>query len=473
MMSSTPVASPFEGWRGLLSITPDQLERLTATKPLRFIVGHNKTEFTIHTSLLPPLSAPLTALARGELKKSPDCYVTLEEIGEDVFLRFMQFLYTGTYMSFQRDEKEEPSKQVEAVSQMTASISEELSDQTVQETPMGLDQSPCPPCATSSTIHRGSSKDSSHCTTLFDGGQVSDQESLSKPLSQALGTPTTTGGLFGGLKQQQPSTSLFGSGVGTTGGLFGGSKQQQPSYSLFGSGVGTTGGLFGGLKQQQHSTSLFGSGVGTTGGLFGGSNQHQPHTGLFSSVEMSNASSGTAGGQFGGVEVSNTGFGGSPSLKRKLALASTLCDCGPSKKKREYLSDFAQKYCGAIIDQGNIHCKPKTETLPFKFIGHARLWVFSNSFDITALMDLASSQLALELAQWGIWPSSFVSEFGDLVRYVYKNCPTGECRLTQIVAQYAACVAEDVCGLKGWSILLKEVPNFAADLVDQMTSRLG
>ena len=44
-----------------------------------------------------------------------DGCVTLAEIDEDVSLRFMQFLYTGTYMSFHHDEKEEPSKQTGAV----------------------------------------------------------------------------------------------------------------------------------------------------------------------------------------------------------------------------------------------------------------------------------------------------------------------------------------------------------------------
>ena len=366
---------------------------------MRFVIGHNKTEHTIHTGLLPPLSASLTALAYGELKRSPDGRVTLAEIDEDVFLRFMQFLYTGTYMSFRHDEKEEPSKQTGAVPQTTPSVSEELTDQTVKAIPIGLGQSPSP-CATNSTTHRPSSADSSHSTTLFGGGQISDQAGFSKPVSQVLGTATTTGGLVSGSKQQRSFASLFGLGE-TSGSLF--AKQQQPSTSLFRRGFG----------------------------------------------------------------VSNTGSGGSPSLKRKLALAST-CDCGPSKKNRKYLSGFAQKHSG--VDQGNDYCEPKTDSLPSKFSGHARIWVFANRFDITALMDLASSRLVLELAQCDIWPSSFVSEFGDLVRYVYKNCPAGECRLTQIVAQYAACVAEDMSEL---SVLSTEVPAFAADVVDQMARRLG
>lgn len=88
-------------------------------------------------------------------------------------------------------------------------------------------------------------------------------------------------------------------------------------------------------------------------------------------------------------------------------------------------------------------------------------------------MDLAFSQLAHELTQWTIWPSAFVPGFGGLVRYVYGNHTAGGCQLRQLVAQFTACVVEDVSGLEGWSTLLKEVPDFAADLVDQMTNRLG
>jgi hypothetical protein len=402
----------------------------------------------IHTGLLSLLSAPLTDLAHRELEKSPDGYVALEDTGEDVFFRFMQFLYTGTYMSFQPDKKEEPSKQVEAASQMTASIGEELWNQNI---------------AISSTIHRGCSKDSSHSTTLSVGGPLTDQKCLSKPLSQAVETAPISRDLFGGSMPQQPSTSLFGSGVGSTGGLFGGPKPPQPSTSVFGSGVGSTGGLFGvggfgatgglfsGPKPQQPSTSVF----DTTGGLFGPRNHYQPRAGLFDSVE-----------------VKPTSLGSSPSVKRKFSLDSTVCDCGPSKKKRRCLSDFAQKYTGGIIDQSNVHCKPKTETWSFSFSGHASLWVFANKFDIPALMNLASTRLALELAQHDVWPSAFISEFGNLVRYVYGHCPAGEHFLKKLVTQYAACVVEDVCRLEGRWILLKEVPGFAADLVNQMIDRL-
>ena len=107
--------------------------------------------------------------------------------------------------------------------------------------------------------------------------------------------------------------------------------------------------------------------------------------------------------------------------------------------------------------------------MSFEFIGHARIWVFARRFGIASLTDLAFTQLAHELTEWTIWPSAFVPRFGGLVRYVYGNCTTGESQLRQLVAHFAACVVEDVSGLEGWSALLKEVPHFAVDLVEQMT----
>lgn len=181
-----------------------------------------------------------------------------------------------------------------------------------------------------------------------------------------------------------------------------------------------------------------------------------------------------------------SGFGGTPnspmlckqqqpgsqrSSKRKLD--SIACDCGPYQKKGDFVSAFVEKYGGADAGQPIWQSKPKHEALPFDFIGHARIWVFANRFDIAALMDLASSQLVHELTQWAIRPSAFVCDFGGLVRYAYDSHPAGGSQLTQVVAQFAACVVEDVSGLEGWSTLLKEVPDFAADLVDQMTDRLG
>jgi hypothetical protein len=81
--------------------------------------------------------------------------------------------------------------------------------------------------------------------------------------------------------------------------------------------------------------------------------------------------------------------------------------------------------------------------------------------------------LVRELAHWTISPSAFLTDFGALVRYVYGDRMARGCRLRLLVAQFAACVVEDVSGLDDWLMLMNETPDFGADLVDQMINRLG
>ncbi|KAH8757632.1 hypothetical protein F5883DRAFT_374399, partial [Diaporthe sp. PMI_573] len=59
--------------------------------------------------------------------------------------------------------------------------------------------------------------------------------------------------------------------------------------------------------------------------------------------------------------------------------------------------------------------------------------------------------------------SAFVPKFARFVRYIYS------CTLRLLVAQFAACVVEDVSGLEGWSALVNKTPGFGADLIYQMT----
>jgi hypothetical protein len=130
--------------------------------------------------------------------------------------------------------------------------------------------------------------------------------------------------------------------------------------------------------------------------------------------------------------------------------------------------------CSVDVGQNVWQTKRACQTKSFEhvFIGHAGIGALAERCAIAPLMDLACSYLVHELSQWTISTSVFVPEFGGLVRYVYGRTAQG-CQLRLLVAQFAACVVEDVCGLEGWSVLLHEVPDFVADLVNQLTSRVG
>ncbi|RYO78286.1 hypothetical protein DL766_009513 [Monosporascus sp. MC13-8B] len=151
------------------------------------------------------------------------------------------------------------------------------------------------------------------------------------------------------------------------------------------------------------------------------------------------------------------------------------CDCGPSEKKLDFISKFRSKYGGSAgaSSYGAIFQRTRT-TRPTEqaLIGDARVWLFAENYGVNALMEVASSRLVHELAEWTISASAFVPKFGKLVRYVYADSTAG-CQLRQLLATFAACVVEDVSCLEGWQALLDEVPEFMKDLLKQVTDRLS
>ena len=340
-----------------------------ATKPFKFIVGCEGLEFYIYQTLVSRLSTPLNALVNSWAKESSKDSVTWGDVESDVFLRFVQFAYFGTYTIENTGHAKHPEEVIEIVSD-----SEKPSQPVVQ----GL-------FSANKTVQRG------NATSLFGGS----------------------------------ATSLFGSsappGVFTT--RIAGADDFKLPYSL---------------------ASYKAAAVGPREWL---SKTQKPNK---------------------------------RGAKRKIdALAHDDSDPGgtsPSEKKLNFIWTFIAKQDGhdATSSNGwqNIS-QAQTGSFENVFIGHAKIWTFATKYSINSLMDLACKKLAHELVQWTISVSTFVPEFGGLVRYVYNDCTTAESQLRQLVAQFAACVVEDVGGLEGWRLLLNEVPDFAVDLLSQVTNRFG
>ena len=74
-----------------------QTNRILVTKPFRFLVGPKKREFYVHTSLLASQSRILDALVYGQMKEAIDGCTIWDNVSEDTFIRFGQYLYTGDY----------------------------------------------------------------------------------------------------------------------------------------------------------------------------------------------------------------------------------------------------------------------------------------------------------------------------------------------------------------------------------------
>ncbi|OAA42782.1 BTB/POZ fold protein [Cordyceps fumosorosea ARSEF 2679] len=70
---------------------------ILVTKPFRFLVGPKKLEFYIHTSLLASQSPTLDTLVYGQMKEAINGCTVWEDVSEDTFIRFGQYVYTGDY----------------------------------------------------------------------------------------------------------------------------------------------------------------------------------------------------------------------------------------------------------------------------------------------------------------------------------------------------------------------------------------
>ncbi|KAF5644796.1 hypothetical protein F25303_5847 [Fusarium sp. NRRL 25303] len=81
---------------------PKDLDRpstksIAKSKVFTFIVGPDKTEFTIHAALVAKQSPVLNVLVNGPFKEALEQRVEWIDLQEDVFLSFWEFAYTGNY----------------------------------------------------------------------------------------------------------------------------------------------------------------------------------------------------------------------------------------------------------------------------------------------------------------------------------------------------------------------------------------
>jgi hypothetical protein len=74
-----------------------RIYRIGTSKPFRFLIGADQTEYTIHSALVAHQSPVLSALVHGSFRESSEHSVKWEDVDEVVFNSFWQFTYTGDY----------------------------------------------------------------------------------------------------------------------------------------------------------------------------------------------------------------------------------------------------------------------------------------------------------------------------------------------------------------------------------------
>ena len=77
--------------------------RVLASAPFKFLVGHDKTLFTMHTALVTHHSKPLGSLVNGPMSEAKEGYAWLEDVDEHTMVRFGQYAYAGNYATAEPD----------------------------------------------------------------------------------------------------------------------------------------------------------------------------------------------------------------------------------------------------------------------------------------------------------------------------------------------------------------------------------
>lgn len=115
-------------------------------------------------------------------------------------------------------------------------------------------------------------------------------------------------------------------------------------------------------------------------------------------------------------------------------------------------------------------CEDYTEV----FLGHARLYVFADQYDIGPLRELSLYKLQRTLTEFTLYDER-VGDVVALMRYTYLNTferseSAGDLRL--LVGQYAACNVEDLSQSVVFRSLLGEDGSMAGDLLTQVLERV-
>ncbi|KAL6824622.1 hypothetical protein J3E69DRAFT_337140 [Trichoderma sp. SZMC 28015] len=138
----------------------------------------------------------------------------------------------------------------------------------------------------------------------------------------------------------------------------------------------------------------------------------------------------------------------------------------------------------AMIEKFNNNSAYESPTTPFTprkntescenysgvFLSHAQLYVLADKYDIKELRDLSAHKLWATLKEFAL----YLERMGDiigLVKYSFANTIAGD-KLRTLLTDFSACTVEDLCQGEGFQDLIYEAPEFACELIKEMSKRL-
>ena len=112
------------------------------------------------------------------------------------------------------------------------------------------------------------------------------------------------------------------------------------------------------------------------------------------------------------------------------------------------------------------------------FLGHARLYVFAEKWDIDNLRQLSLHKLQQTLACFELYRERLV-DVTELLTYAYSNDNTRDRQddtideLRSLLAHYAACVVKDLNADASFQDFMENNGAFGRDLIQELTKRLA
>ncbi|KAL6693357.1 hypothetical protein J3F84DRAFT_380617 [Trichoderma pleuroticola] len=142
------------------------------------------------------------------------------------------------------------------------------------------------------------------------------------------------------------------------------------------------------------------------------------------------------------------------------------------KKKQSMIEKF---------NKNSTYASPTTAFTPRKntescedysgvFLSHARLYVLADKYDIKQLRDLSAHKVWATLKEFTLYPERMGDVVG-LVRYAFQNTLEKD-KLRALLKDFCACIVEDLCKGQGFQDLICETPEFACELIKEMSTRL-
>lgn len=139
----------------------------------------------------------------------------------------------------------------------------------------------------------------------------------------------------------------------------------------------------------------------------------------------------------------------------------------------------------AMVEKFNNNSAYESPTTPFTprkntescedysevFLSHARLYVLADKYDIKELRDLSAHKIWVTLKEFTLYPERMGDVVG-LVKYLFQNTLEKD-KLRTLLKDFCACTVEDLCKGEGFQDLICETPEFACELIMEMSTRLA